>query len=507
MSSLDVLTDYRVDDQDNNMSIRTETLDPIVSSSYRYQFRLDTSAFLDKNTLLTFKANATGALGNNDGRLNCWNGGLGCIKAVEFQVGDFQVQRIEDINLWASTNVLYALPPQVQTKKLGHYLHNQLRYEINSSSGATLGGTSDQRGQIIVDNELSGIDYGRSNDANACAINSFKLSTDSSNNQKVGIPLGMLLPMLNQEQLPLFLMTNYKVHITIEFESDASKFCNDISKTNFGAGESLAASDGEIAFSDVQLLVDYLILPARVQNSYLERTQSEGGFNLDFVNPLNIKKSEVAHSTANTEYSLEHRINVINQEVHYVQQLKRFGDTAGGNAKKFYNKVLLGQRADGFSLEQIQYNVNGVDIYTHGFVSNPCELYNNCTYVLGRDLQVVKPLYMKDPNTEASMLSPPQNGLLGKYKPLMLDLSNGEPSVRGGGRFIGEYPIIVRMKQKPQDATDTNSGATAYFTTTNFEIAPTELEAVDYTYFVGATRVLNVKTMPNGAQNVVVSDM
>jgi len=89
----------------------------------------------------------------------------------------------------------------------------------------------------------------------------------------------------------------------------------------------------------------------------------------------------------------------------------------------------------------------------------------------------------------------------------MLDLSSGEPTTRGGGRFIGEYPIIVKMKQKPQAARSTNSGATNYFTTRNFEIAPNELEAVDYTYFIGATRVLNVKTMPNGAQNVVVSDM
>ena len=392
MSSLDILTDYQVDDQDNNMSIRTETLDPIVSSSYRYQFRLDTSAFLDKNTLLTFKPQASGGLGAGNGRLNVWNGGLGCIKAIEFQVGDFQVQRIEDINLWSSLNMLYNLPPAVQVKKLGHYIHNQAQYKVQNQSQATTLGASDQRGQIIVDNTNSGINFGQSDDATGVAINSFALSTDKSANQQIGIPLGMLLPMLNNEELPLFLMTNYKVHITIEFESNASKFCNDISKTNFGAGESLAAADGEIEFKDVQLLVDYLILPARIQNSYLERTQAEGGFNLDFVNPVNVKKSEAAHSVANVEYNVEHRINVINQEVHYLQQCKSLASTTA--AKAFYNKVLLGQRIDGFSLEQIQFSVNGVDVYTHGFVSNNCELYNNCAYVLGRDLQVVKPLYL-----------------------------------------------------------------------------------------------------------------
>jgi hypothetical protein len=490
------LTDYRVDDQENIMDIRTELLDPIVSSSYRYQFRLDTSSFLDKNTLLLFKPRATNGGDSDNLRLNCWNGGLGCIRAVEFQVGDFQVQRIEDINLWSSTNMLYNLPPDVQTKKLGHYLQNQLHYEATSSAGA---GVSDLTGQVVPDNARSGINYGQSDDATGAAINSFKLNSSAASNEKIGIPLGMLLPMINDKELPLFLFTNYKVHITIEFESDASKFANDISKTNVAGNEYLAASDGEVSFSDVQMLVDYLVLPARVQNATLAETQKEGGFMIDFVNPLNIKKTSAA-ATANTDATYEHRINTINQEVHYIQQLKQMA--IPGGATNFYNKVLLGQRVDGVALEELQINVNGVDIFTAGFVKNPVELYNNCSYALGRDLQVVKPLYMNDPATEASLLSPPQNGLLGKYKPLMLDLRNGEPTKRGGGRFIGEYPIRVIYKNKPQAATNTS-----WFSANNFEFAPAETRSIDYTYFVGTTRVLNVKTMPNGAQSVLISDM
>lgn len=501
------LTDYSIDDQDSNMSIRTELLDPIVSSTYRYQFRLDTSAFLDKNTLLLFKPKLSDATNNGNIRLNAWNGGISCLRAVEFQVGDFQVQRIEDINVWASANMLYNLPPDVQTKKLGHFLHNQLKYKVSDSAGA---GVSDLVGQIEPDNETSGINYGQSDDATNVAINSMSLSATSSSNHKVGIPLGMILPMLNQEQLPLFLMTNYKVHITFEFQSDASEFANNITKTNFAGGEYLQASDGDIVYDDVQLLVDYLILPARVQNDYLERANSEGGLVIDFINPVNIKKTESAKTTANVEYLDEHRINLVNQEVHYLQQFKKAGLPA--SARRFTNKVLLGQRSDGFALEEYQFNVNGVDVYTSGFLGrNPVDLYNNCSYVLNRDLQVVKPLYVKDPNTCASMISPPNLGLLGKYKPIMLDLSNGEPTTRGGGRFLGQYPIIVRQKHKPSAARNTDSVNTAthprYFTAGNFPLIDSELAEHQFTYFVGATRVLNVKTMPNGAQNVVVSDM
>ena len=47
MNQLQRLTDYRVQDQESIMEIRTERLDPIVSSNYRYQFRLDTSSYID----------------------------------------------------------------------------------------------------------------------------------------------------------------------------------------------------------------------------------------------------------------------------------------------------------------------------------------------------------------------------------------------------------------------------------------------------------------------------
>jgi hypothetical protein len=491
--SLQQLTDYSIDDRESIMDIRTELLDPIVSSSYRYQFRIDASSFLDKNSLLLFKPVAIDNAGQR--RLNCWNGGLSCIRAIEFQIGDFQVQRIEDINQWASTNMLYNLPPAVQTKKLGHYLHNQLKYEVSSGAGA---GVSDLTGQVQVDNTNSGINFGQSDDATGVGVNSFALGTTAGANEKIGIPLGMLLPMLNDKELPLFLFQQYKIHITIEFESDASKFANDVSKTNFAGGEYLASADGDITFSEVQMLVDYLVLPARVQNDVLAETMKEGGYMIDFVNPLNIKK-RIDAGSANTDQQIEHRLNAVNMECHYVQMYRQLPISG---ATSFYNKVLLGQRIDGVSVEELQFNVNGIDIFTSGPVKNVVELYNNVSYTLGRDLQVVKPLYCNDAATQASMLSPPQLGLMGKYKPLCLDLRNGEPVKRGGGRFIGEYPIRVIYKRKPHGAI-----TSTWFSANNFELAPAETGAMDCTYFVGVSRVLNVKTMPNGSQSVVISDM
>ena len=135
-------------------------------------------------------------------------------------------------------------------------------------------------------------------------------------------------------------------------------------------------------------------------------------------------------------------------------------------------------------------------------VTNPIELYNNVTYTLGRDLQVVKPMYVKDPATCSSLLSPPDLGLLGKYQPLCLDLRNGEPTLRGGGRYIGEYPIRAIQSRTPVADTDCT-----WFNANNFQICQAENGAIDCDYFIGATRIMNVKTMPGGAMNVVVSNM
>ena len=99
------------------------------------------------------------------------------------------------------------------------------------------------------------------------------------------------------------------------------------------------------------------------------------------------------------------------------------------------------------------------------------------------------------------MISPPDQGLLGKYKPLALDLSNGEMGVRGAGKYIGQYPIRFLYKRKPVDATDTPA------IDPPFVMRQDETGIMDCNYFVGATRTMKVMSMPNGSMNVIVSNL
>jgi len=488
MDVMSRLTDYSVDDAENIMDVRTEKLDPIVSSNYRYTFRLDSAAYLDKNTMLLFKCRAaSGAISGDNCRLNCFNGGLGAIKDVELQIGDFQVQKIHNVNQWATLNHLYSLPPEVQNKKLSAYLQNGIKYQVLNAQGTP---ASDNVGVIAPDNTTSGINYGRSDTRVGAAINSHQISHDSSNNQLIGIPLGMLLPMLNTRDLPLFLFTAYKIHLTIEFNPNSSEFVNKIGAPS----ATLAAADGDILFDSVNLLVDYLVFPSRVQEAVREKTQSEGGYMMDFINVENIQKT-LGAATANVEQQNEFRINVINQEVHYIQMFKQFSTYADNN-----NKITLGQRSDSVSIEEYQVNVNGVDAYNFGFVFNPVEQYNQLSYVLGRDCQVISPYYVADTNTEASMISPPPQGILGKYKVFGLDLRNGEPSIRGGGKVIGDYPIRWIYKRTPHAQVDSTMADTP-------QMGQADNSGLNIDFFVGTTRIVNVKSLPSGGMLVAVSDL
>ena len=489
MEQLQRLTDYSVDmDAENIMDVRTEKIDPIVSSAYRYVFRFDSAAYLDKNTMLMFKCKAKdGTVSGDNVRLNCFNGGLGAIKDVELQIGDFQVQKIHNVNEWSTLNHLYSLTPEVQNKKLTPYIQNCLKFNVRNSQGTA---ESENVGTIQTDNTKSGINYGQANDRTGAAVNNFKITNDADGNQLIGIPLGMLLPMLNTRDLPLFLFTAYKIHLTIEFNPNSSEFANKIGAPS----ANLACADGDVLFDKVNLLVDYLVFPSKVQESVREKTQSQGGYAMDFINVENIQKV-IPTATANVQQSNEMRINVVNQEVHYVQMTKQFSTYADNN-----NKVTLGQRCDSVSIEEYQVNVNGVDMYNFGFIFNPVEQYNQLNYVLGRDLQAIAPFYVADINIESSAISPPDMGILGKYKPFGLDLRNGEPVIRGGGRVIGEYPIRWIYRRTPHNQVN-STGADPY------QIGQQDVHGLNVNFFVGATRIVNVRALPSGGMSVAVSDL
>jgi len=502
MASLQELTNYEATSPDNVMDVRTEFLEPIHSTgnTFKHTFRIDTMGFLDKNTLLCFKPLANANSG--DLRANTFNGVLGSVKRVRLLFGDFEIQDLDSVGMWATLNHLLKMRPDSRLKKMGHYLANQLHTEVLQDTDTSISaqGGLGQTGQIYPNNDTSGINYGLFDNSSATgggnvAINSFAITDTAGSNIKCAIPLGMLVPALEERNIPLFLFTDYKVFLEVEFNSATSEWCNNIGNNAYNANANLSATDGTVQFTEVELLIDYLIFPSKVQEDYRAETQSDGGLTLDFMNVASVEKT-IPVGSANIKQQVEHRINAVDTEIHYLQQIKKLPASVNG-----WNRVLLDQRSDAISIQNIQYNINGVNVFPEPIFS-PLQHYNQLAYNLGQDLQLDKPFFCKDPNTCSSLLSPPSGQILGKFNVNALDLqsTHGNGMIRGNGTMIGNYPIRVIYERKPLPSTQSE-------VTGNPIACEAEIGVMDVNYFVGQTRLVNVVSMPNGGMNIGVSNL
>lgn len=504
MSALNDLTNYEQPLQPNGIDIRTEYLEPITSSKLRHTFRLDQTGYLDTNSMFVFKYQAVGADQNNNCRLNCWNGALGSIKRVIFQIGDNIINDIQDVYKYATlknTN----MPCSVRNNFLGHYLGNSLWLDTQRSandkplgwfldgSGATETNTYTENnysyaGAVITDHRKSGTNFGnRANTSgDGAIINSGLISTDKSVNHQHGITLGMLIPALKGQKIPLFLFEKQRILLTIEFNT-ADVYANNIkaSKIAYSGGtENAICSVGDIVPVDVRMVVDYLIMPTDIQNELTEKTRQEGGYKMEFYDVVNVEKN-IVQGTNGQVQAVEHRIGQNNREVHNIIMWKDVSPLAqndvGGNSRG--GALMCGQGCLGYGKEEYNVNIDGRDEFDHK-VYNPISQYNELSNALGSDFQVSRPQYVNDSTASASELTTLAGGLRGTMKPLALGLRNGEPLVVGGGRQMGNYPIIWKWQRECNNAVQ--------FTN------PRDDHPIKVNYFCELSRVANILSTDKG---------
>tara|TARA_R110002153_G_scaffold274315_1_gene448460 strand:- start:5 stop:1531 length:1527 start_codon:yes stop_codon:yes gene_type:complete len=507
MTSLNDLTDYDTPLQPNSIDIRTEYLEPISKSTYKYTFRLDQSGYLDTNSMLCFKFLATGAALDNKCRTNIWNGALGGIKRVIFQVGDNIINDVQDVYKYATLKNMN-MPPSMRNGFLGHYLGNQLHLETQKTSDqAPIDNQLDYNvcnsstvGAINVNHGMSGISMG-TNDGNPDAnINSCAISTNADNNHQWGITLGTLLPALKGQKIPLFVFDKQRILLTFEFNT-SDIYCNNISDANVAyAAKNGVAGKTDVIPTEVKLVVDYLVMPSDVQNQVLEQTRKQGGYRLEFYDVVNVEKN-IQQAVNGQEQVVEHRIGQNNREVHNILMWKEVAGSSmnaatanqqGTLAASQRGQALMcgqGQKCQGYSKEEFNCNIDGRDEFDH-MVYSPLSQYNELNNVLTSDLQVCRSMYDCSDNTAQSSLSTLESGLLGVMKPLGLSLRNGEPVVVGGGRQIGNYPIVWKWRRQGHSAPVSN--------------CPRDDHSIKCNYFIEVSRVANILNTGNG-MSVVVS--
>ena len=504
--SLQDLSNYDEPISQSQMDIRTEYVEPITSNTHKFTFRLDQSGYLDENSMLTFKLLATDGTGKY--RANVWNGALGGIKRVIFQVGDNVLNDIQEIYKYATLKNMN-LPPLMRNKKLGHYLGNQFHtHAINSATDVAKDyysgdiftsypsynaqDTNARVGSIATDISRSGINFGQFDDGTGAIRNSGAISNDASLNQQFGIPLGFLIPAIRGQKVPLFLFQDQRILITVEFNT-SEKYVN-----NLLAAECVYTTDGKVATAsptavvptEVRLVVDYIIMPSEIQNEVVEQTKKEGGYRLEFYDVVNVEKN-IPVGTNGTIQNIEHRIGQNGREVHNIimwkegqaDDLKVVGDNAKSSA------LLLGQHCRGFEEEEYNCEVNGREEFPE-FKFNPVSQWNEIGEVLGSSFKVDRPMYCNDSNTSSTVLCSRNDGMLGNMKPLGLSLRNGEPVIVGGGRQIGNYPIVWKWRRKCANAAVQNCRKTN--------------TVVKCSYFIEVSRVANVMNTGRG-MSVIVS--
>ena len=505
MSSLNDLTNYDQPLNPNSIDIRTEYLEPISSSTLKYTFRLDQTGYLDTNSMLVFKLKSVGADQNLKCRVNQWNGALGGIKRVIFQIGDNIINDIQDVYKYSTLKNMN-MGSNMRNNFLGHYLGNSMWLDgqkslgdkpekFGSNNAYTINTYAEEylttTGSVVVDHAKSGIDFGKFADGQNAQINSHAIGNDTAVNTQYGIPLGMLIPALKNQKIPLFLFDKQRILLTFEFNT-ADVYCNNIKASKIDYNTTLTsnaqADRGDVVPAEVRMVIDYIVMPTDVQNELVEQTRKEGGYKLEFYDVVNVEKN-IGQGTNNQTQEVEHRIGQNNREVHSIIMWKEMNIISMNDGTNTKGACLMGaQKCQGFSREEYNCNIDGRDEFDHS-VFHPVSQYNEVSEVLGKDLQVARAMYCCDENTQASNLSPLSTGLLGTMKPLALSLRNGNSGIVGGGRQVGNYPIVWKWRRDCHD--------------NRINSNPQDDFPVKCNYFVELSRVANVLDTGKGTSVVV----
>tara|TARA_R110001632_G_scaffold9753_4_gene37039 strand:- start:5271 stop:7064 length:1794 start_codon:yes stop_codon:yes gene_type:complete len=342
--SIAELLDYGLKEVPQQSEIRTETVETnnaTTDTSKVFKFTIRNVGFLEGTSMLTFKLKNLSGGNENKFRVNLWSGALGCIKNAHLRIGDYEVQNAQDVD---RISAMLNLNKSVLQRRnvLGHYLGNSLELKVlDSATPNRCSGTdATGRGQIVYVENDSGCSFGQVNDGTNAAVNSLAINSSSVLNEKYGIPLSMIFPCLKGRSLPLFLFTDY--NIQLEFEMNFSdKYAYNLGnipqtvagqpvpyKPSAGAdtGSPFAAATTDVGFSEVQLVVDYMLPPSSVINNFLEQTTKQGGYRFEFPEIAVVKKKLSAVGNSKEVQEVEHRLGQTGKEVHNVVMAKRFVD-------------------------------------------------------------------------------------------------------------------------------------------------------------------------------------
>lgn len=490
------LIDYEIKDFPQQNEIKTEEEEPMnpqTNNTRTFKFKVNNVGFLDGTSMFSFKlAKSTSAGGGDRLRVNLWNGALGAIKSATMKVGDFEICNTQGLDRIATLRHLN-VPVRQRNDFLGFYLGNNLHLNKNNSAAGSADDFGADRtvGQLRMIPGDCGINFGRQDNGAGAVVNGLSIVADENSNEKYGIPLYMLFPALEGRQLPLFLFQDYPVILEITF-NEASAYVNNMARP---VGDEYRALDSDILIKEPKLVVDYVLPPAQKISEFMEQVSSQG-YRFEYPRLHRVIKSMPA-GTNNIQQEVNHVLGMEGREVHKVYQFKRYAKaTDPKRGAVLGNKVLLDQKIDGQMIEEYNVEINGDDVYPD-FVFNNASQYTKVSQCLKeKSLYVPRAMYYTDVNTQYAQASPQTEGLKGNWKPLCVDLTNGNKDENGQDLIVGGGTPIERGANLTFKYRRTPKAAVA-----NVSLA--ENPAMDVEYHVVRDGVCIIKKLPIGTSVIV----
>lgn len=490
------LINYEIKDFPMQNEIKTEEEEPMnpqTSNTRTFKYKINNVGFLDGTSMFTFKLQKSTTAGGGDRlRVNLWNGALGAIKSAVMKVGDFEICNTQGLDRIATLRHLN-VPVKQRNDLMGYYLGNSLHLAKNNTTPGTANdfGADRRVGQLRMTSSSCGNQFGQQNDGTGAAVLSMSIVADSTLNEKYGIPLYMLFPALEGRQLPLFLFQDYPVILEITF-NEASKYVNNNAKT--AAGE-YRALDTDIVIDSPRLVVDYVLPPASKLNEFMEKVKGQG-YRFEYPRIHRVLKT-IPAGVANSQQEVNHVLGMEGREVHKVYQFKRYSTATDPRAAAVLgNKVLLSQKVDGQMIEEYNVEINGDEVYPD-FVYNNASQYQKVAQSLKeKTFYIPRAMYFSDINSQYSQLSPQTEGLKANFKPLAVDLTNGNKDESGQDVIVGGGTPIERGANLTFKYRRTPKAAVA-------NICLAEAPAMDVEYHVIRDGVCIIKKLPLGTSIIV----
>jgi len=445
---LSELLDYTVDDEVSVMEVRSDTVEPLNSGTYNYRFRIEPFGFLGGESVLLFKLSGDSA--GDDLRMNIMSGGLGAIKTARMLVGDTIVQETRDFQDVSFSDYVVKKDRDSLNRYHSHYWGNAFHSDVcEDATGALPVAETAGTGQTVIGSD-SGIYFGTPGAGTNRVVRSQAITQTVANNYQVGIRLDELFPVLQGQQLPLFLFDEYRIYIDIEFNT-SDVYCNSVATG--GATVDYIAGATQVIPADVKLQMDYLIFPSKVLDDAREKTAREGGLQLYYYSTKVIEKTLPA-GVAGTQQDAEFRLGMTDFEVHSLTMLKKLTTADSGTFDGRNRSLMCGMGSDGMPAESYQVEVNGIPMYPFFKVSKASQ-HDQVEFALGDTQKMERGFFYTDDNDIASELTPKTSGLQGTYSPLAISLRSGAPAIWSGGTVIGQYPINWRYRRTPKASSAT----------------------------------------------------